>query len=298
MVSYVYQKITESYDQQAAYHGAKGNPPTVAHDSPMRDENNASEKAKGGENQRTDSNQPRIPFSWKEDIWKNKHVRGWTMAGATIGAMIFTGWLVCQNGSLVDSAYNTLRHQITVDSIRTGSDSVRAIADHKRDSILIYNSQRTVEIGDSSMRINSRAFLMFSGAKFDTLAGGQRAQITTQIENAGKTPAYHLWFWAYADTSLREYSKRMKEGRDTIPANNVSLGSGITISLIIGIKGMTGQWTQRGVDMIKSGKMKVFIYGIITYKDAFGEGHFTKFCFYNIGDFYTFTPWSKYNDAN
>jgi len=54
---------------------------------------------------------------------------------------------------------------------------------------------------------------------------------------------------------------------------------------------------QIGVNKIKSGEYRVFIFGEITYKDIFDCSHWTNFC-YVLKTNGTFEIWEAHNDAD
>ncbi|HYQ86165.1 MAG TPA: hypothetical protein VES59_02875, partial [Bacteroidota bacterium] len=261
MVSYVYQKITECYQQNAPKGYSDGDTSVVRHDPPMSDEDHPEEKADHNTDPTTDPNNPRMPFSWKNDVWKNKHVRGWAMFSATFGAMIFAGVLVCQNGKLVDNSNQTLRHQIGVDSI------------------LIDNSQRTVRIADSTMRIGNRAYVVVDTVFMTKDWAGERLTANVSMRNVGNTPAYHMQVYGMLSFGIWNFAQvdYIFTKTSNIPA--IDLGSGKPHEQEIYYGGLGAVPISDSLARAVQSGAEPVAFGAIRYFDIFWKEHRVHFCY-------------------
>jgi hypothetical protein len=95
MVSYMNQKKPET-NQENTTHYHHNSIPTTPGKAEVIQEVNAKEKGNDGTENRNESND-----GWWKKRYKDKNFRGWLMVGATIGAMVFTGSLVCSTSEQI-----------------------------------------------------------------------------------------------------------------------------------------------------------------------------------------------------
>jgi hypothetical protein len=60
----------------------------------------------------------------------------------------------------------------------------------------------------------------------------------------------------------------------------------------------TGIATAKDVEELRNGSRMFYLFGRLTYEDAFGQPHFTTFCMYLTTDLSSFNSCPFYNDAN
>jgi len=126
-----------------------------------------------------------------------------------------------------------------------------------------------------------RAYVVPIMGRFEPLTSGQKAKFALTLENTGNTPAIDLKSWAYLkllDTSLP----------DPIPVKPEKVSGNATI---LGPHGrieinLTSEFEfdQSTVELIQRKKQRIYVLGMVYYKDVLGESHELPICGYHTGE--------------
>jgi hypothetical protein len=159
-------------------------------------------------------------------------------------------------------------------------------------------SQQVLQTTIDNFDLDQRAWLGITEvATPPELQQGTILDSTAYVTNTGKTPAFNL---------VRRAVWQIKKADDIPdPAREVSMGTphldGIVMpgaKRLMGICSL-GAINQQRADELNSGAYRLYIFGEITYTDAFHHQHFTRFSMrMELGKTLAFAPWGNYNDAN
>lgn len=145
--------------------------------------------------------------------------------------------------------------------------------------------------------IAQRAYVTVSDADVSDLTVEGAPTVAVVIKNTGTTPAYDLtWRATFA---AREFPNTQEIFLDrTKEAPMIVLAPGGVLSY----KWTFDQWGKEWNKKISEGNAAIFAVGEISYKDAFGNGHFTKYRLIHGGDSMVspskFGPDKKGNEAD
>ncbi|HZT51631.1 MAG TPA: hypothetical protein VFA22_06855 [Stellaceae bacterium] len=94
------------------------------------------------------------------------------------------------------------------------------------------------------------------------------------IKNFGQTPAYRVRTWIAVRPGERTQAGLPGPEAGTIDASDAALGPGGSIALG---KQFEGGWDEAGLEDFLSGRIVLFVYGEVTYRDAFNRRRYTRF---------------------
>jgi len=116
------------------------------------------------------------------------------------------------------------------------------------------------------------------------------------ITNSGRTPARNVI--AKATTQYQSKEARFVPAYIDISAHrSVSVihpGMRVRVSTLA----TRGHLSAQEIDELNRGTHVLYIYGVITYVDAFGRSHWSKFCTVATGNLAEFQACDSYNDAS
>src|SRR5665648_134813 len=150
---------------------------------------------------------------------------------------------------------------------------------------------------DKETVIDKRAYVAISDAWISDLTTETPPTVAVTIKNTGVTPAYDLsWRAIFA---AREFPASEEVVLDrTKDAPTIILPPGEVLSY----KWTFDQWGKEWNERIFNGSAAIFAIGEISYKDAFGNPHFTKYRLIHGGDSMVspgkFGPDKKGNEAD
>jgi hypothetical protein len=163
---------------------------------------------------------------------------------------------------------------------------------------LWWSTRRLVRGGEQIAERQLRAYIFSDHAKvesFDTTP-----VVTVTFKNSGKTPAYNVIIRARYDTAVYPLEKKPEWPTGDSGASKGHIGPGVLLSYVgqPSDELTASQWAA-----IRCRAEALYIYGELTYDDAFGKPRFTKFCFMYGGDAGlnsqdAMATYSNGNDAN
>jgi len=122
-----------------------------------------------------------------------------------------------------------------------------------------------------------------------------------QIKDTGKTPALDLSMLLPAEPPGRGLIRRFKFILAPLNRGVLRSGGTLTGSLPL-IKNPDMEHAdvpnQATIDKMKSGDMRLFIFGRITYRHVFNVEHLANFCLYLCQDLNAFATCDVYNDVD
>lgn len=146
--------------------------------------------------------------------------------------------------------------------------------------LLFIATWRLARTADMTAKRQLRAYVSLRSARIDVWNGGQQLKITVIIKNSGTTPAYgfHTWIDAQiSGTEAKPYSDMPPADLDR-PRSILGPGDEVTLTKYIEI--LTPQYYS-----VQRGELKVYAWGRIDYRDAFGKRRHFIFRSANQGGF-------------
>jgi hypothetical protein len=131
---------------------------------------------------------------------------------------------------------------------------------------------RTVRSSDNSARIQLRAYVFVESHSLAPMIVGKTTMATASVRNYGRTPARNLRVSAnqYLGTAFPPAS----EAPETPAFRAGTLGPGA--SYLFGTS-LQHELTEEHVEGMKTGALRLFVFGTIYYTDAFQQERFTRF---------------------
>jgi len=123
-----------------------------------------------------------------------------------------------------------------------------------------------------SARLQLRAFVAVTGVKILHADGEWQPNVRVTYKNCGRTPAYGLENRASVIFAATEAKPSFSYLEDQTSYFDLFPEQDRTITMQV----KQADWNPRK-DAVRTGQLKFFVYGDITYKDAFGEPRFTRF---------------------
>src|ERR1035438_24270 len=158
--------------------------------------------------------------------------------------------------------------------------------------------KRVLDASIEASRTDQRAWVgVIEVASPPELRQGTVLNSTVTISNQGKTPAYNV--------IQRAGFRIIKNGDQFDPEREVAASSPQTQGIIMpsGKRELSictlGAIGSQRADELNSGEYRLFLFGKITYDDAFGRHHQTRFCMVmEIPSPHSFSPYDDYDYAN
>jgi hypothetical protein len=94
------------------------------------------------------------------------------------------------------------------------------------------------------------------------------------IKNFGQTPAYHVRSWILIRPGDREGQGGLPVPSRTAEVSDAALGPGGSFAM--GGR-YQGDWDEAGLEDFESGRLALYVYGEISYRDTFRRRHYTRF---------------------
>jgi hypothetical protein len=144
-------------------------------------------------------------------------------------------------------------------------------------------SRQTEEI-IKTMRLEKRAWLVASRPELDPLEVGKPPSVYVALENRGQTPAFAkgraMDAWVDVDDSEIPRIIEGQIARAREQTGETAMGPDVTMGLHSDLEAIL---TQEYFDGITSGKLTLYVVGVVFYDDIFRTEHETWFCFkYNF----------------
>lgn len=124
-----------------------------------------------------------------------------------------------------------------------------------------------------------------------------KLSVTTTIKNFGKTPAHDMMTFHRIGVYPfpLDATNKLEEPSYAPDSSNSPLAPGEVVYLRITIP---TRLTQADIDHIESGKVALFVFGEIKYKDIFEKTRCTKYCLISTGKDFTSRSLACYHEGN
>lgn len=173
-----------------------------------------------------------------------------------------------------------------------------AIAESERQSRAALNASIEVSRNDLRAWLGPRAFnsKFTDGGKTVYIKTGEKSIFEVELTNTGRTPAVAVQF-SIGDAMVPAASAF---GPFYTTPDNPERADGVSLPQQVQFLTTSGDhvFTQPEVDAVKSGVARVYIWGLVTYKDVFGREHKTTFCSFVNRSLDAVLVCPTYNTAN
>ena len=141
------------------------------------------------------------------------------------------------------------------------------------------SAESSIAAAREALRTEQRAWVGVMGYGKVTLEVGKHFTVRVGFKNSGKTPAIDVRtsvvIEPVMDNGLPDFNNLPKpKSRGVLPP-----GEEVYAQSVVTEKSPTGL-SERGVELIKSGRQTVYVFGTIWYADVFNVPHWTRFCNY------------------
>jgi hypothetical protein len=178
----------------------------------------------------------------------------------------------------------------------TAADKIRQAAENMvaQEKRIANSAQSALNASIATARFDQRAWVGPVAIREPNFSPRQDLSVIVEIGNSGKTPALRfgnliqIQFVGAGATFNPIYAPPPTKGSVSVlqPGMHVTVNTP-TIAI-----------TQTQIDALKQDRMRLYIYGILTYADVFAKSHTTRFCAYFSGDLSGATSCDTYNEAN
>ena len=141
------------------------------------------------------------------------------------------------------------------------------------------STKRAADVQDKATVIAQRAFVSVSDADISDLSGGIAPTVSVTIKNTGVTPAYDLTWRAIFAAREFPATQEIVLDRTKVAPKIVLPPDGV-----LSYKWTFEQWGKEWGKKVAKGNAAIFAVGEISYKDAFGISHLTKYRLIHGGD--------------
>ena len=144
--------------------------------------------------------------------------------------------------------------------------------------ILIFLGYQTL-ILQSQLTLSQRAWVTVKNITLSELKEGKPITSKFNFFNSGNSPASKVSIYSFMKTRNTPVPEPMEPIPDEVRESVSIIGSqsefyGTLISKEI--------LTTEAIQEISSGKVNIYVWGVVDYEDIFGSSHRTKFCFKNF----------------
>ena len=213
-----------------------------------------------------------------------------TTAIVAFGTLFYAGIAIFQWLLMKESAKQT---SVQIDKLIAES---RRIADTSNETA--NQAKRALDATIENFRLEQRAWV--GPTEVQTITGakeGQQFRVSVSILNNGKTPAFRYKSVAYI---------RILNSKDTPILPDKIVNKAMQETSAVMYPGMTFKTTPEvskplskiDIENLVNGKSVIYLIGIATYEDVFGQPHYSKFCMYLAPDLTQLKPCDNGNEAN
>jgi len=126
-------------------------------------------------------------------------------------------------------------------------------------------------------RAQLRAYVFMVAAKVNKFGFDQIPEVLVVIKNSGQTPAYDMVSWTGVLAQPFPFKGEFERPGPDFPIARGTLGPGAETHMIVPTK---RAFTADETKMIRDGKAALFVFGEVTYRDAFKKTHATKYRYF------------------
>ena len=173
-----------------------------------------------------------------------------------------------------------------------GIEAQERLASSQMDAGNELNAQQ-ISLQREAMRLERRAWVAAQGIVNPTIESGKPLSFTVPISNSGATPG-HIAQVRVQTRTLAADAAFVASYDPTESGSAMVIQPGMNVGVI---RSGTQTLTQEHIAVLKSGSVRVYVFGEITYRDIFSRSHRTTFCQWLDKDF-LFKWCSTYNEAD
>ncbi|KAB2922143.1 MAG: hypothetical protein F9K22_12390 [Bacteroidetes bacterium] len=172
-----------------------------------------------------------------------------------------------------------LYYKFTGQQISQFENSIKSSDETTRRSIAIAESalsisKQSVAAQEKMSKIGMRGYISTYEVLDFRFSVGEQPKVLIQIKNDGKTPAHNIVSSSIVKTGSGVYQEEIDKIKKTYTAHGITLGAGNSHSILA-----VNEYDWRAIDSlnVSNGRLQIYVYGKIWYRDVFGENHITTY---------------------
>jgi hypothetical protein len=159
----------------------------------------------------------------------------------------------------------------------------------------VAQAQKTLDASIKSFQLEQRAWVGVEGINGD-IQLNKPYSILVAFRNSGKTPAkqvsLHMQFNPVRKGEALKFTySEPISSQGFVPPNGTFTSSEISPTRGVPLG-------ESEMELIKSGKLRAYLYGTVTYEDIFNRSHWMRFCYFIGIDAKSYTACDGHNDAD
>jgi hypothetical protein len=139
-------------------------------------------------------------------------------------------------------------------------------------------ASRQAEIAERGTETQLRAYVLVDGGAF-RCREGEEPVVRITIKNYGPTPAFSARAWVHSRVEALPLTVTLPEPPEDLPMSNQVMGPGFSSTFT---HRHAGSLDGRAAD-IEAGRAALYVYGAITYQDAFRKPHVSRYLLFSSG---------------
>lgn len=134
-------------------------------------------------------------------------------------------------------------------------------------------AMRSADIAADTSKKQLRAYVRKSSAQIEELVVGLSPRVTVEFDNVGSTPAHEVVSWLGVNVTIAPTEPDLSppKDRDSFSRGSLAPRESKSVSMTLPI------WTAENETAFREGRVSIFAYGEVTYRDIFGEEWSTCF---------------------
>jgi hypothetical protein len=159
----------------------------------------------------------------------------------------------------------------------------------------VAQAQKTLDASIKSFQLEQRAWVGVEGINGD-IQPNKPYSVLVGFRNSGKTPAKQV--------SLRMQFNPVRQGQalkftysEPISSKGFVPPNGTFSSAELSPSG-GDPVRESEIELIKTGKLRAYLYGVVTYEDIFNRSHWMRFCYFIGADAKSYKACNEYNDTD
>jgi hypothetical protein len=136
-------------------------------------------------------------------------------------------------------------------------------------------AENSVLVASDTAELQLRAYVLLENASVTNLAAGNLPNIAIKIKNFGQTPASDFHHWAVVGFQPFPLDGELPKSDKSIPTTRAVIPPGGDVEGTISYNRFM---TDSDIEGIQKGEVGLYLFGFITYTDAFGKPRETQYC--------------------
>jgi hypothetical protein len=182
-----------------------------------------------------------------------------------------------QTDSLVESVEETRRQADIAQGQLDEAKAARTLAESSTSSTL-EQAKKALDATIELARMDQRAWFGRTTFNSPTLEAGKRFEVLVQFRNSGSSPALNVHVISNLEPVVDRALPTFKFGEpDYDSFDTVQPSTGVNLGLVYRRRAQP-ILDDAVVDLIKSGRITIYVYGVACYEDIFSAVHWSTFC--------------------